>query len=256
MRCRHAVWLAANLVAASASAEASPWNRTDGGLFVASRIEYFRSSTPVSAYSRVDSDTYLEWGLTERWMAGGKTAYGTAFVTNANGTSTIAGFGESEVFVQRQIQRAKHSATAVRVAGVWSGDQTQGAPPGEETGGIDADVRALHGRDVVLQPFKIFVAAEAGYRRRFSGAADQVRAEALVGLEPSTRLLVLLESQLIVSLRNNDMGFDDFDLFKAQASVVWRATRRWALVAAARTEFAARNIEPGDAVTLGLWSEF
>lgn len=248
--------LAAFVGAMTASAEASPWNRADGGLFVASRIDYFRSSTPISAYSRVDSDTYLEWGLTERWMAGGKTAYGTAFITNANGTSTTAGFRESEVFFQRQVQRAKHSATAFRVAGVWSGDQTQGARPGDAIGGFDVDVRALHGRDVLLQPFKVFVAAEAGYRRRFSGAGDQIRTEALVGLEPSRRLLVLLEGQSIVSLRNNELGFDDFDLFKAQASVVWRATKRWALVAGARTEFAARNIEPGDAVTLGLWSEF
>lgn len=250
------VAIAAAIVCAGQPATASPWNRADGQVFVANRIDYFRSKTPVSAYARVDSDTYVEWGVTERWMAGGKAVFGTAFVTDINGSRTVSGFGESDAFVQRQLQRGEHSATAVRLAGVWSGDVTDGARPGVETGGFDIDLRALHGRDIFLKPFKIFIAAEAGYRRRLSGASDQARAEFLVGIEPSRRFLVLLEAQSIVSIRNNDPGFDDFDLVKAQGSLVWRATKRWTLTGGYRTEFAARNVEPGDAFTLGFWSAF
>jgi hypothetical protein len=250
------VALAAVALNAAAPAAASPWNRAVGGVFVANRIDYFRSSTPVSAYARIDSDGYIEWGLTDRWMTGGKAVFGTAFVTDALGSRTVSGFGESDVFLQRQLRRGEHSATAVRLAGVWSGDVTDGARPGEQAGGFDIDLRALHGRDVLLKPFKIFVAAEAGYRHRLSGAADQARAEFLVGLEPSRRFLVLLETQAIVSVRNNDAGFDDFDLMKAQASLVWRATKRWSVLGGARTEFAARGIEPGEAFSLGFWTEF
>lgn len=78
----------------------------------------------------------------------------------------------------------------------------------------------------------------------------------LVGIEPSRRFLALLEAQSIVSIRNNDPGFDDFDLFKPGASLVWRATKRWSVVAGARTEFAGRNIEPGDVFSPGFWTEF
>lgn len=245
-----AVWCAAD------PAAASPWNRADGAVFVANRIDYFRSSTPVSEYARIDSDGYVEWGVTDRWMAGGKAVFGTAFVTDATGSRTVSGFGESDMFVQRQFQRGEHSATSVRLAGVWSGDVTDGARPGEQAGGFDIDIRALHGRDVLLKPFKIFIAAEAGYRRRLSGASDQTRAEFLVGLEPSRRILILFEAQTIVSLRNNDPGLDDFDLVKAQGALVWRATKKWSVVGGYRTEFAARNIPPGDAFTLGFWTEF
>lgn len=240
----------------SSTAGASPWNRANGGVFVATRTDYFRSSTAVSAFSRVESDTYVEWGVTERWMAGGKAVFGTAFITDTAGSRTVSGFGESDVFVQRQFQRGEHSATAIRAAGVWSGDVSDGARPGETTGGFDIDIRALHGRDVLLTPFKVFVAAEAGYRHRLSGAADQARAEFLLGLEPSRLFLVLLEAQSIISIRNNDPGFDDFDLMKAQGTLVWRATKRWSVTAGARTEFAARNIEPGNAYSLGFWTEF
>ncbi len=233
-----------------------PWNRADGGVFVASRLDYFRSSTPVSSYARIDSDGYVEWGLSDRWMTGGKAVFGTAFVTDASGVRTTSGFGESEIFLQRQLRRGEHSATALRLAGVWSGDVTDGARPGGQAGGFDIDLRALHGRDVLLRPFKIFIAAEAGYRRRLSGAADQARAEILAGVEPSRRFLVLLEAQSIISIRNNAPGFDDFDLMKAQASLVWRATKRWSIVGGARTEFAARGIDTGEACSLGLWTEF
>ncbi len=253
----HRLGLAAlALWCAATTASASPWNRADGGVFLANRLDYFRSSTAASSYARLDSDGYVEWGVTDRWMAGGKAAFGTAFITDTIGTRTVSGFGESEVFVQRQVTRSAQAATAIRLAGVRSGDVTDGARPGEAAGGFDIDVRALYGRDVLLKPFKVFIAAEAGYRRRLSGAADQARAEFLLGLEPTRRVLVLVEAHSIISLRNNDQGFADFDLWKAQGSLVWRATRRWSLVAGARTEFSGRNIEPGNAFSLGLWTEF
>ena len=249
--------IAAAVAAFGASpATASPWNRGDGDIFIANRLDYFRSSTEISSYARLDSDAYVEWGVTDRWMAGGKAVFGTAFIEDAVGARTVSGFGESDLFVQRQLQRGAHSATALRLAGVWSGDVTDGARPGEQAGGFDIDLRALHGRDVILKPFKVFVAAEAGYRHRLSGASDQARAEFLVGIEPSRRFLILLEAQSVISVRNNAPGFDDFDLFKAQGSLVWRATGRWSLVAGARTEFAARNIVPGDAFLFGFWTEF
>lgn len=249
--------IAAAVAAFGASpATASPWNRGDGDIFIANRLDYFRSSTEISSYARLDSDAYVEWGVTDRWMAGGKAVFGTAFIEDAGGARTVSGFGESDLFVQRQLQRGAHSATALRLAGVWSGDVTDGARPGEQAGGFDIDLRALHGRDVILKPFKVFVAAEAGYRHRLSGASDQARAEFLVGIEPSRRFLILLEAQSVISVRNNAPGFDDFDLFKAQGSLVWRATGRWSLVAGARTEFAARNIVPGDAFLFGFWTEF
>lgn len=248
--------MAAALWCAAATACASPWNRDDGGVFVANRVDYFRSSTDVSRYARIDSDTYVEWGLSRRWMAGGKAAFGTAFIEDATGARTVSGFGESDVFLQRQLQRGEHSATALRLAGVWSGDVTDGARPGFATGGFDVDLRALHGRDILLTPFKVFIAAEAGYRRRLSGASDQARADFLIGVEPSRQFLILMEAQSIISMRNNDPGFDDFDLFKAQASLVWRATKRWSIVGGARTEFAARNVFPGDAFSIGFWTQF
>lgn len=248
--------VAATYFAASFPAHSSPWNRTDSGLFVSTTTGYFASKTAVSRYSRIDSDTYVEFGATPLWMLGGRVSYGTSFSESAAGAFADAGLNEAEIYLQRQIRRSEHSATSVKLSGVRSGSLSIDAQSGASAPNMEIELRALHGRDVMLEPFKIFVTAETGYRRRFGGDADQIRADALVGFEPSSRLLLLLETQSVISLKNEDPGFADFDLHKGQASVIWRRSRRWSFVAGGRKEFAARNRAAGTSFFIGVWSEF
>ena len=77
-----------------------------------------------------------------------------------------------------------------------------------------------------------------------------------IGVEPTKRMLILVEGQSILSLKNETEGFADFDLYKGQASIVWRAGRTWSIVGGARKEFKTRNIVPGAAVFVGVWSIF
>jgi len=247
---------AAAFLAVSSPAQASPWNREDGGLFVATTANYYQSKTDISRYTRIDSDTYLEFGVTPVWMLGGRASYGTSISDSAAGSFTETGLNEAELYLQRQLQRGEHSATSVKISGVRSGSLSTDAQSGAPTPNMEFELRALHGRDIVLKPFKIFATAEAGYRRRLGGDADQIRADALIGVEPGARFLVLLETQSIVSLRNESPGFADFDLYKGQVSAIWRKSRRWSFVAGARKEFATRNIASGSSLFLGVWSEF
>ncbi|MEZ5895032.1 MAG: hypothetical protein R3C51_01410 [Parvularculaceae bacterium] len=243
-------------VAACAPANASPWNRDDGGIFLASTANYYFSDPPQSKYTRIDSDTYLELGLTDNWMASGRVSYGVSITDTAAGSFTDNGVNEAELSLQRQIQRGQHSATALKISGVRSGALSIDAQSGAPTPNMEIELRALHGRDLIASPVKVFATGEVAYRRRFGGDADQVRADVLVGVEPSRSWLVLLEAQSIISLQNEDPGFADFDLYKGQASIVWRKSRRWSIVVGGRKEFATRNIAPGVAAFIGIWSEF
>lgn len=248
-------FIAAAMVAA-APAEASPWNREDGGVFLANRFDYFWSTTSISRYERYGSDAYAEFGVTPEWMLSGKLAYGTSVSESALGEAVRTGIGEVELSIQRQIHRSAHSATALSVAGAWTERLSGGERAAFGEREADAEIRALHGRDVILQPIRIFAVGEAAYRRRFGSAADQIRADTLIGIEPTRRLLLLLEARSQISLRNEAPLGDDYDLIKARSSIVWRASSRWALVAGAEKEFAARGIAPGAAIHVGLWSEF
>ncbi|MCB2097825.1 MAG: hypothetical protein KDE05_09350 [Parvularculaceae bacterium] len=237
-------------------ATASPWNRDDGRLFTATTANYYWSKTDISRYARVDSDTYVEYGLTPKWMTGGRVSYGVSFSEFIGGSLTQDGFNETEIYIQRQILRGSRSATALKITGGRSGRLSLDAQSGAPTPNMEVELRALYGRDVLLEPFKIFATAEVGYRRRFGGDADQVRTDLLVGVEPHRRLMILLEGQSIVSLKNEEPSFADFDLYKGQASVVWRASEKWALVAGGRKEFKTRNITSGTAAFVGVWSTF
>ena len=91
---------AAVFLAASLPAQASPWNRKDSGLFVATTANYYRSNTGISRYTRIDSDTYLEFGVTPSWMLGGRASYGTSISESAAGSLTESGLNESELYLQ------------------------------------------------------------------------------------------------------------------------------------------------------------
>ncbi|MFZ5617391.1 MAG: hypothetical protein ACOZAA_08750 [Pseudomonadota bacterium] len=240
----------------AAPAKASPWNREDGDVFLASRFDYFWSTTPISRYERYGSDAYAEFGVTPQWMLSGKLAYGTSVSESALGEAVRTGVGEAELSVQRQIHRGAHSATALSVVGAWTERLSGGERAAFGQREADVEIRVLHGRDVILQPIRIFAVGEAAYRRRFDSAADQFRADTLVGIEPTGRLLLLLEARSQISLRNEAPLGDDYDLIKARSSLVWRATPRLAVVAGGEKEFAARGIAPGVAIHVGLWSEF
>ncbi len=243
-------------IALFGEAAASPWNRGDGDLFVASRFDYFWSTTPVSRFERYGSDTYLEYGVTPKWMLAGKAYYGTSISTSGLGQFSRTRFGESELSLQRQIRRGLHSATAVSVGGAWSERLADGTRTAFVKPNVDTEFRALHGRDVLLKPFKVFAVAEAGYRYRFGAAADQIRADALIGVEPSSRWLLLVEARSQISIGNEGPGGDNFNVVKARGSVVWRARKRWSILIGGEKEFAADGVAPGAAVMLGAWSSF
>lgn len=240
----------------ASSAQASPWNRDDGAVFTSTVANFYVAKTDDAKYERYDSETYLEFGVTPDWMVGGRVSFGTSLTQGVDFGASATGLNEAEIYAQRQIQRGAHSATALKVAGVRSGSLSVDAQTGAPTPNMEIEFRALHGRDLIVAPVKVFATAEAGYRRRFGGDADEIRADALIGVEPSADWLILLEAQSIISLQNERFGYADFDLYKGQASIVWRKSRRWSLVAGARQEFAGRNIETGTGFFLGMWSEF
>lgn len=253
---RFGIALSAAACVALAPAAASPWNRKDGGFFVSTTANYYWSEAPDGSYARIDSDTYLEFGLSGDWMTGGRVSYGTGISKSQAGRIVESGLNEAEIYLQRQIQRGAHSATSAKISAVRSGALSVDAQTGKPSPNFEIEIRALHGRDLILSPVKAFAAGEVGFRRRFGGDAGQVRADALIGIEPSSDWLVLLEAQSITSLRNEDPGFVDYDLYKGQVTVVWRKSRRWSVAAGARKELSARNISPGTAGFIGLWSEF
>jgi hypothetical protein len=251
-------------LAATAPARASAWAREAGELFVSSRADFFRATADAPQapglaaprFERFDSDTYTEYGLSRAITIGGKALYGTSVFFDGAATSSASGFSEFEGFVQIEAQRGERSALSFRLSGAAPTSFRTGARPDLVSDGADLEARVLYGRNIALRPVKVFASLEAGYRKRFGAAADQIRADALVGIEPTGRLLMLVEVLSTTSLRNEAPGGADFDVLKIQPSAVWRASRRLTLQVGVTHETAGRNLLLGNTYFIGLWSAF
>lgn len=247
-----------------ATAEASPWIRDKGRLFISTRTDYFIAEADEAAmagagpvrFERYDSDTYLEFGLTPSLMIGAKAVYGTSTYFDGTTLSQASGFSEIEGFVQRALWRNARQTLSVKLAGAAPASFVGGPRPDLQRDSADVELRALYGRNLSFSPFKLYATAEAGYRRRFGAGADELRADLLLGAEPARAALILCEVLVVKSLRNEDPGGADYDVVKIQPSLVWRAGRRWSLQAGLAHEPAGRNLLLGDAYFVALWTTF
>lgn len=250
--------------AAAGPAQASAWGRAAGELYVSSRAGYFRASADAprapglaaARFERFDSDTYTEYGLSRALTIGGKAVYGTSIFFDGTTTSAASGFSEFEGFLQIDALHSGRGVLSVKLSGAAPTSFRTGARPELVNDGVDLDARILYGRNLALHPVKIFASVETGYRKRFGEAADQIRADALIGVEPSRRLLMLVEVQSTTSLRNESPGGADYDVLKIQPSAVWRVSRRYWLQAGMTHETAGRNLLLGNMYFIGLWSVF
>jgi len=246
-------------------ASAAPWTRDKGELLVISRADYFKAYLPPvdtgngfveSQFQRLESNTYAEFGLTSDVMIGGKLVYGTTWLTRGAETETATGFSEIEAFGQYQLFRGGEDAGAIRIAAAIPSRFTSGVRDSLQTDGVDIDGSLLYGRNLFSSDVKVFSTVEAGYRKRTGDAADQIRLQSTIGIEPSDAWLILLDAFATLSLRNEAPGGADFDVVRIQPSVLWRFSRRWGVQAGAAEEISGRNLALGRTFFVGVWARF
>lgn len=249
----------------AAPAIASPWGQESGALFISSRSEYFRANSTLPStngigatqrFERLESNTYAEFGLTRDILVGAKAVYGSSGIANGSGVQSATGFSEFEGFVQRRLWQGANSVGAIRLAGAAPTRFNTGVRSGLRSDGADAEIRFLYGRNLITRPVKIFNATELGYRRRFGDAADQIRLDALIGVETTSRFLMIVETFSTLSIRNENFGGADFDVFKIQPSVVMHFNPHWSLQAGLTHEAAGRGLDLGNTFFIGLWTSF
>lgn len=255
---------AANALAITA-AQSSPWAREKGEIFLSTRATHFiaQADEPFdpaalapSRFERLSSEAYAEFGLTRTLSIGGKLVYGASTFFDGEVAATASGLSEIEGFLQYEAIRNARGALSVKLSGAAPTRFRTGARPALVSDNADAEIRVLYGRNLIIRPFKVFAAVEAGYRRRFGAAADQMRADALIGIQPFRRVLILVEAFSTTSLRNEAAGGADYDVVKIQPSAVWRISKRISLQAGMRHEIAGRNLMLGQSYFFGFWSVF
>ncbi len=252
------------LYAVPIGADASPWPRTNGELFVITRADYFTanlSSGDETAniqdkFERLDTNTYIEYGLTDSITIGGKVVYGTSWISRPTGMQSAAGFSEAQIFGQVGVFQTPSHVGSLRASVVRPSRFSAGARAELASSAYDLELAALYGRNIITGSTKVFSAADVGFRKRLGDAADQIRANITIGVEPSARWLFLAEVHSEFSLKNESADGADFDVTRLQPSIVWRFHEHWSLQAGLSEEIVGRNIDLGRTFFLGIWSRF
>lgn len=252
-----------------ASASASPWTRPAGELLTISQTSYFANhqvfqieagDSVAQRFQRIETDIYLEYGLSPSVTIGAKATYGNAWLTRGGDVETAAGFSEFGGFAQYQLLRKDNSAGAIRLGVFVPSTFNDGVREGLQSDGVDTDISILYGRNLSRAPVKIFASIDAGYRKRFGDASDQIRIQTTIGAEPSRRWLILIQNFTELSLRNAAPDGADYDVAKLQLSIVRHLgvpeTGRWSVQAGINEEIAGRNLALGRSVFFSFWRRF
>lgn len=252
-----------------ASSSASPWARPSGELLTISQTNYFANrqvfqdgtgDNVTQRFQRIETDIYLEYGLSSSVTIGAKAAYGNAWLTRGDDVETAAGFSEFGGFAQYQLLRKDNSAGAIRLGVSAPSNFNDGVREGLQSDGVDADISILYGRNLSNAPFKVFASIHTGYRKRFGDAADQIRIQTALGAEPNQRWLILMQSFTELSMRNEAPNGADYDVAKLQLSVVRYLgapeTGRWSIQAGINEEITGRNLALGRSLFFSLWRRF
>lgn len=244
------------------AANAAPWTRLPGETFIESRVDFFTSDeaagdgTMAARIDRIESNLYAEIGVGAGFMVGGKFAYADVTVMNDTGAFRFNGISEFEAFAQKTFWKRPRDILAVKVSGAGLRRIENGDADGLSRDGIDLETRLLYGRTIRRAPFKTFSTLEAGYRKRLGDNADEWRADALIGIEPAKRWLLLGEASASFSAGNARNTGADFDVVRLRPSAVYILSDRWALRATATFDVSTRNLTPGRTLSLGIWTAF
>lgn len=176
------------------------------------------------------------------------------------------GLADSEVFIRQKLWQGTvfgHDARlAVQPLLKLPSLYLEGGPPRSGTDTFDGELRLQGGMTFPLLARHHFAAMDIAYRKRGGNWRDQIKADTTLGLQLSDDFMFL--SQLHVTKRaqgtshaaNTSDTVNDYDLWKAQLSLVYRLNATTRLQMGGFRHIHARNTGDGDGIVFSIWREF
>jgi protein XagA len=254
---------------------AGAWNQAPGHCQVIFTTSYFQTRKQFDSsganepfgyggqFRQLSFNPYTECGLSRRYgivlnFNAPLLRYGNQFAA-----SNSAGLGDVEVGIKRRLNALESNwAISAQLTAMFPAySATRNPAPGNHQ--EDVEVRFLVGRGSMWAHRRFFWDAESAYRYRSGAPADQFRADFTSGYTPISRIMAMGQIFAITGLRNgspfsatNPNAQSDFDLYKAQASLVILVGHGVRLQPGWNTAFSGRNTGSGQTVFVGLWKNF
>ena len=263
------------LMAAVTEAHGGAWTQEAGRGQIILTSSFFRTDSEFSSsgiaepfangghFQQLAFSSYFEVGVTRRTTLLGTVNAPVLRYWDSSGSASSAGLGDTELGVRRRFNSVESpwAVSGQLVVMFPAYPATRNPAPGNHQ--EDVEARLLVGRGASLGAHHCFWDAEAGYRYRYGPPADQFRADFTSGIDLTRRVMVMGQMFAIKGMRNgqafsvtNPNAQSDFDLYKAQASLVVKVARSTRVQAGWNDSFSGRNTGRGSAAILALWINF
>ena len=204
--------------------------------------------------SRVEAQTYAEYGLTDELTVFGKMA----IERYALGPPEF----DERLFRPRLFGlRRQGEILGGRRVGLFlarrpcscPGRRTRPRRLGKANAGGAGGSRVLAGTNFGLGSWPGFVDAELGYRLRTAGPPDEWHADLTAGLKPSPGYILMLQNFTVVSTASSDKNFAAWRSSVIEASVVVPFADRWSLQVGLFTSVLAVKTNTERGVAVAVW---
>jgi hypothetical protein len=276
LRTRNLAALVALLFLHAGCIFASAWTQSEHSGQVILSVLYFQTAQQYDTTGSVQPfgyggsfrmllyNPYFEYGVTSKTTVSLSAPILDLKYKDQYGEESSHGFGDIEASVRRRL-------CSLRSPWVFSTQGTFKFPaysvnrsPASGNHQIDLEERLLVAHGYTLPHGRsAFWDAEAAYRYRFGPPADQIRVDGSVGMDVAKRVMVIGQVFCLKGLHNgqplqpneNPNLQSDFDLYKAQASLMLGMSKRTKMMLGWNDTFAGRNTGKGATSQVGiLWS--
>lgn len=199
-------------------------------------------------FAKEDYGIYAEYGLTSRL-----TAVFDARVTRLHPdppASTVTGFGETQLGLRGRVWQKGPQLLSLQGTLLFPGDSVL------TSGGLDAEIRALHGVSFTLGRMPGFLDSGLAYRKRAHGFRDELRPELTIGLYPAARWLLLAQSFNVVTIGSGRTNVFTGQQNKVQLSTVYRLTETVSVQLGGLATVAGTDVPEERALVTALWLSF
>jgi len=205
--------------------------------------------------SRVEAQTYIEYGLADRLTVVGQAAL-ERYELTAPSADVFRGFDYSDIGLRAKLWSNDALVVSAQATGFVPGARDASRPAQDGDTGGAGEARALVGYNFSFFGTPAFLDAEAAYRLRCAGPPDEWHLDLTLGLKPSERVMWLLQSYSTISAGSGAPGFAAWSSHTAQLSIVYALDEHWSVQAGAFATFATVQTNSQRGLVAAIWRKF
>jgi len=205
--------------------------------------------------SRVDAQTYVQYGLTDALTIFGQTAL-EHYALGPPTPNTYNGLDYSDVGLRAKLWSTGEWVFSGEGTVFIPGAHDSKAPAQEGNTGVAGEARLNAGRNFTLGSIPCFVDAELAYRLRTQGPPDEWHGDLTVGFKFTPRVTLLLQDFTTVSMNTTDPTFPAWRQSAVEASLVYALDDKWSVQLGLFSTVWTVKTNSQHGVALAVWRSF